>query len=643
MCLAIVAHRRVIYESPLSLLVDATIDITPTATIGRFRLIDCIRYTRDQVLCIEEYEHVSGLGLLYSAISYIWKGNQAEQPVIPSNDLGKFFVKGAEDSDPISIDVLHHACVASIIEGADRLWLDRLCIIQASRDDKAWQIARMYDIYKLCEVCIILPGGINHLVSDEEETAWITRAWTLQEVTAPKKSMVLFHWERGAGEWKGWQGGVKGRVTEVVPKESAITPLLEMLKACYYPMALNWTPADGSEGSDDVSPSILGSYGESSIGSLLWALEMEDPDSRAVAIWQSALLRTSSRPVDMILSIMGIFGVALDARKFHKNDRIGATIALAQEILRNGGKPAWLAMSLDIPPSRFLSSFPDFPTTDVTGDIRWNSRHGPVNATVNDDIYDNDELNEVDSDEERKEGEDVSAVLLPNSWVESIPGGTMDDDGYLNIICKATPIFFTGQVLGKRRTTSARNNNDVLEEDSGGATRLVGTDGKIWEIPKSGGTSKGQISTSSEGHSRAFIAFLGVSHKFPRDPVFQHDPRPFGGIMLPEDSPLRGFAVEEHSPGKFHRSSAFMLPEEFGSIIARWERHSFAIGGPEPLLIGTHQGPALIATDFRSQTPSAIPSLVSEHRLRFRSVWERWRCRITTFFLNVRNWWKASN
>ncbi|KAJ7195817.1 hypothetical protein GGX14DRAFT_376685 [Mycena pura] len=151
------------------------IDITTTATIGHFRVIDCVRYTRDQVLCIEEYEHVSGLGLQYSAISYVWKGNLAKESVLPDN-LGEFSVKGAEDGDPISLDVLHRACAASIIEGADRLWLDRLCIIQASRDDKALQIARMYDIYKLCEACIILPGGINHLVSDEEDTTWITRA-----------------------------------------------------------------------------------------------------------------------------------------------------------------------------------------------------------------------------------------------------------------------------------------------------------------------------------------------------------------------------------------------------------------------------------------------------------------------------------
>ncbi|KAF9465949.1 hypothetical protein BDZ94DRAFT_1188530, partial [Collybia nuda] len=412
---AIAPHRRVIYEFALNLLPNTTVDINPTATIGHFRLIDCIRYTRDRVLCITEYENAPIIGLCYSAISYVWKGNLEEGPS-PLNDLGTFSVRGAEDGDPISLEVLHHACSASIIEGANWLWLDRLCIIQTSRDDKAWQIARMYDIYRNCNTCIILPGGINRLVSEEEETTWITRAWTLQEVTAPKRTVVLFRWERGGGEWEGWQGGVKSRVTEVVPKQSAMTPLLGMLKACYYPMALTWTPADDSDACDDISLSILGSYGESPIGSLLWALEMDDTEGRAVAIWQSALLRTSSRPVDMVLSIMGIFGVSLDARKFHKNDRVGATIALAQEILRNGGKPAWLAMTLDIPPSRLLSSFPDFPITD---------------------------LNEADSDEERKEGEDVSNVLLPSSWVKDIPGGTMDDNGFLNLTCKGTPIVFT--------------------------------------------------------------------------------------------------------------------------------------------------------------------------------------------------------
>jgi hypothetical protein len=81
------------------------------------------------------------------------------------------------------------------------------------------------------------------------------------------------------------------------------------------------------------------------------------------------LLHTLPRSVDMVFCVTGMVRVALHVRKFHKNDRIGVTISLAQEILLKGWEACLALMSLDIPPSRFLSSFPDFPTTYVSGNI----------------------------------------------------------------------------------------------------------------------------------------------------------------------------------------------------------------------------------------------------------------------------------
>ncbi len=63
---------------------------------------------------------------------------------------------------------------------------------------------------------------------------------------------------------------------------------------------------------------------------------LDTEEMRDFSIWQCALLRTSSRPLDMVLSIMGILGVSLDLREFPEDDRIGATIALTREILRQG-------------------------------------------------------------------------------------------------------------------------------------------------------------------------------------------------------------------------------------------------------------------------------------------------------------------
>ncbi|EMD38079.1 hypothetical protein CERSUDRAFT_113220, partial [Gelatoporia subvermispora B] len=349
---------QVIFQRPLSALTDVVLDIAPKATTERYRLIDCRQYTIARVLSIAECIDISSIS--YAAVSYVWKGNTSSE----QGKTASFSVKGAEDGDPVSIDALYQACLASLLEGANWLWLDRLCIVQTSSDDKAWQIGHMYNIYQLCKVSIVLPGGISRLVPVDEETGWITRAWTLQEVTAPPRAVVLFAWECGAGEWKDERGEVIGRVTEV-SSGTALVPLQDVLKACFHPVALEWTATGKPDSCDDVSPCILGTYGESSIGSLLWALEVDDADGKSMAIWRSSLLRASSRPVDMVFSIMGTFNVVLDPKRFHKNDRVGATIALAQEILRLGGKPVWLALSLDIPPSRFISSFPDFPATSI--------------------------------------------------------------------------------------------------------------------------------------------------------------------------------------------------------------------------------------------------------------------------------------
>ena len=69
----------------------------------------------------------------------------------------------------------------------------------------------------------------------------------------------------------------------------------------------------------------------------------------------------------MILSIMGVFGVSLDPAAFHKNGRHGAAIALAQEILKRGGRASWLDAAGGVPPESTLSSFPSFPGTSTNG------------------------------------------------------------------------------------------------------------------------------------------------------------------------------------------------------------------------------------------------------------------------------------
>lgn len=86
-------------------------------------------------------------------------------------------------------------------QGLPLLWLDRVSIMQTHRADKDWQIRRMHDIYKQCQCCIVLTGGLHKLsiLEEHEEGNWINRSWTLQEAVAPKKALCLFASQYGEG------------------------------------------------------------------------------------------------------------------------------------------------------------------------------------------------------------------------------------------------------------------------------------------------------------------------------------------------------------------------------------------------------------------------------------------------------------
>ncbi len=168
--------------------------ITFTATPERYRLVDCTEVVSNSVLRIEEFTEFPRV--IYAALSYVWRGNNLAN----RNTSQEFSVRGAEYADPIGLDVLHDACAASLASEASHLWLDRLRMMQTNKQDKWWQIREMYRLYCFATVCVVVPGGLRFLVSFSEETQWIHRGWTLQEVVALPSVAVLFSWSHEHGE-----------------------------------------------------------------------------------------------------------------------------------------------------------------------------------------------------------------------------------------------------------------------------------------------------------------------------------------------------------------------------------------------------------------------------------------------------------
>jgi hypothetical protein len=102
--------------------------------------------------------------------------------------------------------------------------------MQTVVEDKMWQIERMFDIYKKCGGCLVLPGGLQRLMRLDEETAWIERAWTQQEAMVPGKVMCLFRWTHGDTEISGVAQGV---ISVVEKGFSGMMKLEKMLEGAY--------------------------------------------------------------------------------------------------------------------------------------------------------------------------------------------------------------------------------------------------------------------------------------------------------------------------------------------------------------------------------------------------------------------------
>ena len=119
-----------VYRASLSDIDGELIDLGHLAPF-RYRLIDCSQFINDHALAIVEVNNINTIR--YSALSYVWAGLKADASTLAN---GTFNVRGAEDADAISMQVVAQVCKLALKEHTPWLWLDRISILQTSRDDK---------------------------------------------------------------------------------------------------------------------------------------------------------------------------------------------------------------------------------------------------------------------------------------------------------------------------------------------------------------------------------------------------------------------------------------------------------------------------------------------------------------------------
>ncbi|KAF9456727.1 hypothetical protein BDZ94DRAFT_320548 [Collybia nuda] len=625
-----------IFTSKLDQMRNSHFDLSLHTEPCRYRLLECAAFTSNQELKLFEFSDISNVP--YTAISYTWRGNETsnDNPSDPTywKDVhGTFQVKGALDGDPISLDVLEHVCILALQNQSQYIWLDRLCILQTSKEDKSWQIRRMHSIYKNCVTCCILPGGIRRLVALEEETGWIHRGWTLQEAIVPKHSLVLFRWNHeltgktisvataggsfGPSDVIGGQFTVDGKDipisvglfgtrTNRLPTSALMDALtafgestsassrgnsksghmkawtMQKTRAVWKPLknfkknigtavkqrisfrtSSTFTAEDSDNDGHHSSDLAQEDYSLDQQFDLSEYLPRRNKDisvsfgeeddtltPKYQSVWRSAFLRTSSRPVDMVFSIMNIFDVSLDPSDFDKDDRIKATVALAREILKRGGKASWIGAAYGLDPSPELSSFPRFPKTSVNG------------MAYLDNGQDGMERSAVDA---------MSETMRGGAYLRESLSGSMDDAGYLTISAPAIGLSF---VESRNPAEVTSHNPWVLETQliaSASQTqlsrvtrhlRIIAHDGSVWQLNKFG-----EVSTNTHA---TYLVFIGQE-------TWSTIPAYAAGTFM-DPAPIRAWIVQEHSPGRFHRVSFAKLWLTFS--LMSFPQVTLSIGGP---------------------------------------------------------------
>ena len=527
---------KTIYEASIPSLVGDLVDLSACGTPGEIRFIDCAQVHKHDTLRIYETNSLfPPSDHPYAAVTYVWRGYPERHP--PATPRPTFNVAGGESGEGISTAVLAHACAAALAHGARLLWLDRLCIMQRNNDDKAWQIQQMHAVYARAALALVLPAGVGRLAPLDEPTPWIHRAWTLQELLAPPRALVLFKWRHGSGTFR---GATPGRITEVVPRRAAVIDATDVLELSVGDGGrMVFSPTDGKFGERvEVRVRVFGGHTSPQVWATMGALRLKGSESAESAVWRAAFTRTSSRPVDMILSIMGLFDVSLNPRDFHKNDRVGATIMLAKKILEKGGRASWIGVSFHLPPSTSLSSFPAFPESNVSG-----------TATV------------VVDGAKREVSEVMDGKYMSQWWLRDAPRGAIDRDGYLVITARAVAATLTDK-SGSAKPGVA---NTSIELRSNGETYSIkDLEGRKWLVDK-----RKPLSSKT----RAMVVFVGTEGRMSSLATYKFS----------AETPVRAIAVQRHADGHWHRVASFFLGGVFRREIASWETFEMAIGGPSDL------------------------------------------------------------
>ena len=206
----------------------------------------------------------------YAILSHRWLDNNDEE--ISFEDIQSLSRETTQKKR--GFKKIQQCCEQAIKDGIEWVWVDTCCIQQSSSTELSESINSMFLWYGLAAVCYAYLSDVpvSHLrnklnTMDFQNSSWFTRAWTLQELLAPK-DVVFFsdNWEELGTRFE--HGDLVSEVTRIdreylasrFDKHSKNITQRTDIKAASLAKRMSWAAGRQATRPEDIAYSLLGIF-----------------------------------------------------------------------------------------------------------------------------------------------------------------------------------------------------------------------------------------------------------------------------------------------------------------------------------------------------------------------------------------------
>ena len=182
----------------------------------------------------------------YAILSHCW---EEEEVILPDlDDLEKARTKKG-------FRKIEKSCAQAIKDGFDYCWVDTCCIDKSSSAELSEAINSMFDWYKASSKCYAYLTDVEG-PEDFEKSKWFTRAWTLQELLAPKSGMKFY-----TRDWRllGIKAGLSATISTVTSIPQEYFQGMSLTRASIS-MRMSWAADRQATRAEDIAYSLLGLF-----------------------------------------------------------------------------------------------------------------------------------------------------------------------------------------------------------------------------------------------------------------------------------------------------------------------------------------------------------------------------------------------